>query len=54
MSQQFIDSKYLVNSWKHITPCENEKSQSRSGIDPSVKKWGSGSDPRVNNMILWD
>ena len=34
--------------------CENEKSQSRSGINPSVKKCGSGSDPRVRNMHLRD
>ena len=35
-------------------PSENEKSQSRSGIDPSIKKLGSGSDPRVLNMLLRD
>ena len=27
-------------------PCENEKSQSRPGIDSSIKKWGSGCDPQ--------
>ena len=38
----------------YVSPCENEKSQSRSGIAPSVKKWGSGRDPRVHNMRLRD
>ena len=24
------------------------------GSIPASKKWGSGSDPRINNMMLWD
>ena len=29
-------------------------SWSRSGTNPSVKKWGSGTDPRVQKIMLWD
>ena len=51
---KFEFSMLLMQPQSLTESCENEKSQSRSGIAPSVKKWGSGRDPRVHNLRLRD
>ena len=50
---KFEFSMLLMQPQSLTESCENEKSQSRSGIAPSVKKWGSGRDPRVHNMRFY-